>query len=61
MYKRRMKLTREQVLQIAGAAQCDPRTVVKIYDGRATKTLVRERIAVAAKSLKLTPPPTIKK
>ena len=52
-----MALTRHEVLKIAAEAQVDPRTVEKIYEGRASKGLVRERVIVAAKKLKLVAPP----
>lgn len=51
-----MKLTRQQVLTLAGEAGCDPRTVERIYDGQASKKLVTERVIAAAKKLKIALP-----
>jgi hypothetical protein len=48
-----MKLTRQQVLALAGEAGCDPRTVERVYEGKGTKKLVRARIEEAAKKLKI--------
>lgn len=52
-----MKLTREQIFTLAGAAMADPRTVQRLYEGSKTQALVRERIELAAKKLKLPKPP----
>jgi len=46
-------MTREQVLQIAGAAQCDPRTVEAYYKGKNVRPLLKDRIDAAAKKLKI--------
>lgn len=54
---RMSKLDRKQVLQLAAEAECDPRTVAKIYDGRAARDLVRQRVAKAAKKLRMPAPP----
>ena len=40
-------------MALAGAASCDPRTVERIYDGKASKGIVCERVVAAAKKLKL--------
>jgi len=54
-----MKLTREQILHLAGVASADPRTVERLYEGERTQRLVRERIEAAAKKLKLPKPPEV--
>jgi len=51
-----MKLTRREVLRLAAEAQCDPRTVVHIYDGKESKQIVRERVVAAAKKFKIQVP-----
>ena len=56
----RMSLTREQILNLAGAAMADPRTVQRVYQGEKTQALVRERIEAAAKKLKFPKPPVVK-
>lgn len=53
-----MKVTAQQVLQIAAEAMTDHRTVSKIYEGGSSRKLVRERVAMAAKKLKLPAPPS---
>lgn len=53
-----MKLTEQQVRQVAAEAMVDPRTVAKIYGGGRSKAMVRERVCVAAKKLKIQVPPT---
>lgn len=55
-----MKLSREQVLKIAGTAIVDARTVKSVYEGRLSKPVVRDRIVEAAKKLKLPAPPAVK-
>lgn len=40
-----------EVMTLAGAAECDPRTVVRVLDGETVKPLVRMRIERAAKRL----------
>lgn len=61
MYKMKMSLTRKQIRQLAAEAEVDHRTVEKIYnkDGHAVScwTPVYERVAAAAKKLKLESPP----
>jgi DNA-binding LacI/PurR family transcriptional regulator len=52
------KLTQQQVLQVAGEAAVDPRTVKRIYAGEKSPKLVRERVEAAAKKLKLVAPPS---
>lgn len=49
-------LTRQQVLKLAGEASVDPRTVSRIYDGKKSLGLVFDRVAAAAKKLKLPVP-----
>lgn len=46
-------MTREQVMQIAGSAQCDPRTVEAYYRGDKVRPLLKDRIEAAAKKLKI--------
>lgn len=46
-------MTREQVFRIAGAAQCDPRTVETYASGGKVRPLLRERIEAAMKRLKI--------
>jgi DNA-binding LacI/PurR family transcriptional regulator len=53
-----MKLTRQNILQIAGAAAVDPRTVERAYGGKSVRTMIRERITAAAKNLKMIAPPS---
>ena len=54
-----LKLTTQQKLQIAAEAMADPRTISRIYTGKPTLKMVRERIITAAKKLGLPlPPPT---
>ena len=53
-----MKLTTKQIRQIAAEAMADHRTVARIYEGKKSHDLVRERVVEAAKKLKLPAPPT---
>jgi len=46
-------MTREETLRIAGAAECDPRTVQAYASGGKVKPLLRERIESAMKKLKI--------
>lgn len=52
-----MKLTEQQVRQVAAEAMVDPRTVSKIYAGAKSKAMVRERVVSAAKKLRVPAPP----
>lgn len=51
-----MKLERKQAMQLAAEAECDLRTVIKIYDGGTARELVRTRVIRAAKKLKFPTP-----
>jgi hypothetical protein len=48
-----MKLTAKQILQIAAEAMADPRTVKRIYSGEKSLQLVKDRVAAAAKRLRM--------
>lgn len=54
-----VELTQQQVLQVAGEAAVDPRTVKRIYAGEKSPKLVRERVEAAAKKLRIAAPPTL--
>lgn len=51
-----MLSTREQLL-ISAECLVDVRTIERIYDGKTSKKNTRERVAEAAKKLKLPAPP----
>lgn len=53
-------LTKQQILQLAAEACVDPRTIARIYDGQQSKMMVLERVADAAKTLKIPAPPKSK-
>ena len=46
-------MTRDEILRIAGAAQCDPRTVETYASGGKVRPLLRERIEAAMKKLRV--------
>ena len=48
-----MGMTRDETLRVAGAAECDPRTVQTYASGGRVKPLLRERIEAAMKRLKI--------
>ena len=47
----------KDVMRLAGEADCDPRTVVSIYDGAPSRKRTRGRIEAAARKLRLPLPP----
>lgn len=51
--QRENTMTRETVLRIAAAAQCDPRTVATWASGGNVRPLLRERIEAAVKALRV--------
>lgn len=58
VYTMFMKVTTQQVFQIAAEAMTDKRTVMKIYEGKPVRgDLLRARVEAAAKKLKLPGPP----
>ena len=61
LHKTYMSITTQQAMQIAAEAMADRRTVEKIYEGKHSQRLVRERIEIAAKRLKLPLPPKERK
>ncbi len=50
-------ITRAQRFQIVAESMCDERSVAAVYNGSPVRSVTHERIAVAAKRLKLPPPP----
>lgn len=46
-------MDRTEMLRIAAAAQCDPRTVKAFVEGAEVRPLLRERIEAAMKRLKV--------
>lgn len=50
------EITPKQILQIAAEAMADPRTVKRIYSGEKSQQLVKDRVAAAAKKLKMPVP-----
>jgi hypothetical protein len=47
------KMSREEILRVAGAAQCDPRTVETYASGGKVRPILRERIEAAMKRLRI--------
>jgi hypothetical protein len=46
-----------EVMQLAASAECDPRTVIRVLEGKGVRTLVERRIRQAAERLKIKLPP----
>ena len=52
-----MTISSKDVRRIAAEASVDPRTVARMYQGKKTRHLARERVVEAVKKLKLPAPP----
>lgn len=48
-------MDRETILRVAGAAQCDPRTVETYAAGGNVRPLLRDRIEAAMKKIRVKP------
>ncbi len=42
-----------EVMHLAAAAECDPRTVIRVFEGKGVRALVEKRIRQAAEKLKI--------
>lgn len=57
--KRGMQITAKQKYLLCAETNMDPRTVERVYQGEVTKGASRERVAEAAKRLKIPQPPKV--
>ena len=52
-----IQITRAERFRLVAESMCDERSVAAVYNGNPVRSVTHERIAVAAKRLKLPAPP----